>query len=37
MQDFAEFGISYIFKATSANSISVAIWEKDSTKSSLQG
>jgi len=29
MQDFAEFGISYIFKATSANSISVAIWEKD--------
>jgi aspartate kinase len=29
MQDFASFGISYIFKATSANSISIAIWEKD--------
>ncbi len=29
MQDFAEFDISYIFKATSANSISIAIWEKD--------
>lgn len=29
MQAFASFGISYIFKATSANSISLVIWEKD--------
>jgi aspartate kinase len=29
MQDFADFEISYICKATSANSISVVIWEKD--------
>lgn len=29
MQDFADFGISYICKATSANSISVVVWEKD--------
>jgi len=29
MQDFNTFGISYIFKATSANSISILIWEKD--------
>lgn len=29
MQEFAEFSISYICKATSANSISVVIWEKD--------
>ncbi|MDX2191635.1 MAG: aspartate kinase [Bacteroidota bacterium] len=29
MEDFAKFGISYICKATSANSISVVIWEKD--------
>lgn len=29
MQVFLKFGISYIFKATSANSISLAIWEKD--------
>lgn len=29
MQDFARFNISYICKATSANSISVVIWEKD--------
>ena len=29
MQDFAAHGISYIFKATSANNISVLIWEKD--------
>jgi len=29
MQIFAEFGVSYIFKATSANSISVLIWEKE--------
>lgn len=29
MQEFANFKISYIFKATSANSISLVIWEKD--------
>lgn len=29
MQDFADFEISYICKATSANSISLVIWEKD--------
>lgn len=29
MQDFADFNISYICKATSANSISLVIWEKD--------
>jgi aspartate kinase len=29
MQEFASFDVSYIFKATSANSISIAIWEKD--------
>ncbi|MFD1466824.1 aspartate kinase [Hymenobacter caeli] len=29
MQIFYELGISYAFKATSANSISVLIWEKD--------
>jgi aspartate kinase len=29
MHDFAQFGISYICKATSANSISTVIWEKD--------
>ena len=29
MQEFANFNISYIFKATSANSISLVIWEKD--------
>ncbi|HTH82513.1 MAG TPA: aspartate kinase [Mucilaginibacter sp.] len=28
MQIFAEFNISYIFKVTSANSISILIWEK---------
>lgn len=29
MQDFADFNVSYICKATSANSISLVIWEKD--------
>jgi len=29
MQELANFNISYIFKATSANSISLVIWEKD--------
>jgi aspartate kinase len=29
MQDFAQFGISYICKTTSANAISIIIWEKD--------
>jgi aspartate kinase len=29
MQLFAQFNISYTFKATSANSISIVIWEKD--------
>jgi aspartate kinase len=28
MQVFQRYGISYIFKATSANSISLVIWEK---------
>jgi aspartate kinase len=29
MQDFAKYGISYICKTTSANAISIVIWEKD--------
>ena len=29
MQAFFDFGVSYIFKATSANSISLVIWQKD--------
>jgi len=29
MQAFFDFGVSYIFKATSANSISLLIWQKD--------
>ena len=29
MQVFADLGVSYIFKATSANSISLVIWDKD--------
>jgi aspartate kinase len=29
MQVFFDLGVSYIFKATSANSISLVIWEKD--------
>ena len=29
MQAFGDLGVSYIFKATSANSISLVIWEKD--------
>jgi aspartate kinase len=32
MQVFAKYDISYIFKATSANSISIVIWEKDFNK-----
>jgi aspartate kinase len=34
MQSFNDLGVSYIFKATSANSISLVIWQKD-LKSSL--
>ena len=29
MQAFGKYGISYIFKTTSANSISLVVWEKD--------
>ena len=29
MQAFYDLGVSYIFKATSANSISLVIWQKD--------
>jgi aspartate kinase len=29
MQSFFDLGVSYIFKATSANSISLVIWQKD--------
>jgi aspartate kinase len=29
MQDLERFGVSYIFKTTSANNISMVIWEKD--------
>ncbi|NML63732.1 aspartate kinase [Hymenobacter sp. RP-2-7] len=29
MQAFSDLGVSYIFKATSANSISLVIWQKD--------
>ena len=36
MQIFYDFRISYIFKATSANSISVLIWEKDFNKKLIQ-
>lgn len=32
MSAFGAYGISYIFKATSANSISLVIWEKDFNK-----
>lgn len=32
MTEFANFGVSYIFKTTSANSISLVIWEKDFNK-----
>ncbi len=32
MQLFYKYNISYIFKATSANSISIVIWEKDMNK-----
>ena len=36
MQEFASSGISYVFKATSANSISVLIWEKDFDKKMIK-
>lgn len=36
MQVFAQLGISYSFKATSANSISLVIWEKDFKKQLVQ-
>ena len=36
MQTFYDLGISYSFKATSANSISVVIWEKDCHKKLVQ-
>jgi aspartate kinase len=32
MEVFCDMGVSYNFKATSANSISIAIWEKDFSK-----
>jgi aspartate kinase len=32
MQLFYKYNVSYIFKATSANNISIVIWEKDSNK-----
>ncbi len=36
MQIFADNGVSYNFKATSANSISIVIWEKDYTDKLFQ-
>jgi len=36
MQFFAKYAISYTFKATSANSISIVIWEKDFNKKLIQ-
>ena len=36
MQFFANYNISYTFKATSANSISIVIWEKDFNKKLIQ-
>ena len=36
MQVFYNHGVSYIFKATSANSISIVIWEKDFNKKLIQ-
>ncbi|MCJ8211554.1 aspartate kinase [Mucilaginibacter sp. RS28] len=36
MQVFAKYNVSYSFKATSANSISVVIWEKDMNKKLIQ-
>ena len=36
MQLFYQFNISYTFKATSANSISILIWEKDFNKKLIQ-
>ena len=36
MQAFGKYGISYIFKTTSANSISLVVWEKDFNNSLIQ-
>jgi aspartate kinase len=36
MQVFYDLGVSYNFKATSANSISIVIWEKDYNKKLIQ-
>lgn len=36
MQLFYKYGVSYTFKATSANSISIVIWEKDFNKKLIQ-
>ncbi|WP_184543314.1 aspartate kinase [Mucilaginibacter sp. FT3.2] len=36
MQLFYKYGVSYTFKATSANSISIVIWEKDYNKKLVQ-
>ncbi|HMG09677.1 MAG TPA: aspartate kinase [Mucilaginibacter sp.] len=36
MQLFYKFGVSYTFKATSANSISIVIWDKDFNKKLIQ-
>ena len=36
MKVFFELGVSYNFKATSANSISIVIWEKDFNKKLIQ-
>lgn len=36
MQVFYKYGVSYSFKATNANSISVVIWEKDLNKKLIQ-
>jgi aspartate kinase len=35
MRLFSEFGVSYIMKATNANSISMVIWERDATEELL--
>ncbi len=36
MRTFNEFGVSYIMKATNANSISMVIWEKDRTPALME-
>ncbi|SEO82487.1 aspartate kinase [Mucilaginibacter sp. OK283] len=36
MQLFYKYGVSYTFKATSANSISIVIWDKDFNKKLIQ-